>query len=200
MGSSSRWSCSICNHKDSAKSWLVLKALPNNGYNVIHVSMKMKVWDCNVCKDQSIKAFIVHASVVKNSQPYKLLEDLPLVKNFPNKEQNVVNTADFKYALKGRKQFAVVLLSAGSCTEIERITISYYVCEKNTSTAMVLPRTIAPENGHQQVNTSCSPNTINPGNKQPYGLCSSEGEWTIVSQCMCKEGYTLDSLGGCKGK
>jgi hypothetical protein len=50
------------------------------------------------------------------------------------------------------------------------------------------------------VNVSCPENTLNPGNEEAYGLCSSKGIWKIISPCICKKGYTLNTIEeGCIG-
>ena len=81
------------------------------------------------------------------------------------------------------------------------MNMSYFVCDKSVKGGVQLPRTIPPASGLKRVIVSCPKNTLNPGNESLYGLCSSEGEWTIISLCKCKQGYNLDTVNeGCKDK
>ncbi|XP_046862211.1 uncharacterized protein LOC124455593 [Xenia sp. Carnegie-2017] len=194
-------SCSICNSRDSAKSFLVSKSISTNGFDFLQVDIEMKTAECAVCKNQAIQVFIMNRSLSGNQrrEAYQILDNLTLIKNFPNKETNRQKIEHFKYEAKGKKNLSIVLLSAGSCTTINKITISYFVCEKNTSTLLHLPRTVAPSNGTLRVNLSCPSNALSLGGEQPYGLCSSKGKWTKLSQCICKKGYTLNSAGVCTG-
>ena len=164
--------------------------------------MKIFTADCDICKNPAIKVFILDRNLQSypNREAYQILDNLTLIRNFPNKELNSYKIAHFIYEAKGKKSFSIVLLSAGSCTRIEKITISYFVCEKNPSSLLHLPRTVSPRNGTLRVNLACSLNALSPGSEKPYGLCSSKGKWIKFSPCVCKQGYTLNLSGDCTGK
>ena len=117
----------------------------------------------------------------------KTLKPLTTLKNEKDLTEKIHN---FAFEPKS-DTFSILFVSAGSCTQIKDIDVYSYVCDNNTSSGVNLPETIAPANGFQRVNVSCSASTLNLGNDEAYGLCSSKGEWDIISPCMCKEGYTL---------
>ena len=156
---------------------------------------------CPVCKNQDIPVFILTQPLPTGvKEAFKKLNQLTSIKTLVNKMDGL-ETHHFQFAIKQEYNIFIVFLSAGSCTQIRDITISYFVCERNSSNGVILQETIAPSNGSERVNVSCPENTVNPGNEVAYGLCSSEGMWTITSPCMCKEGYTVDrSIGGCQSK
>ena len=186
---------------DRAKSYLVTEFVNVQGYKSVHIDFGMHRADCGVCKNQEIQVFVssqILSTDVKEA--FKKLNQLTSIKTFVN-EKIGYKAHHFQFEIKQETKIFIAFLSAGSCTQIRDITISYFVCEKNSSNGVNLPETIAPSRGSQRVNVSCPENTINSGNEAAYGLCSSEGIWTIISSCMCKEGYTFDSfIGRCQRK
>jgi hypothetical protein len=157
---------------------------------------------CATCKNQNITVYILRKASPKGES--KEIEDVGILKNLTlvaTLRNQVINTVKFNefYFEPKASLFSIVFLSAGSCTRIEDIRLSYFVCDKNTSNGIILPRTVAPVNGSQRVNVSCPKNTLNPSNEEAYGLCSSKGIWEIKSPCMCKKGYTLTTDEGCTG-
>ena len=169
----------------------------------MHIDVEMVRSDCSSCKNQTIEVYILGQQLPwsTSNETIKMLENLTLVATLSNERENTIETHHFQFQTKGLKMVSILFLSAGSCTRIRNINISYFVCEKNVESGVNLPETIAPASGFERVNLSCPKSTLNPGNKPPYGLCSSEGEWTIKSRCKCVQGYTLDRINeGCKGK
>ena len=110
-----------------------------------------------------------------------------MVVNLSNKIDRTIATHDFSFEPKA-STFSIVFLSAGSCTLIKSMSVSYFICEQNTNSLTNLPRTVAPANGLQRVNVSCPENSV----EGTYGLCSSEGIWKILSPCACRKGYSLN--------
>ena len=157
--------------------------------------------DCSDCKNQDIKVSVVYKKPsVDPSEAVAMLKNLKLLTTLQNTMDITEETHDFLVE-PDSPTFFLVFLSAGSCTQIKYIDVFYLVCERNTSSGIDLPQTDAPAHGFQRVNVSCPVNTLNPGNDQAYGLCSSEGKWDIISPCMCKKGYTLRTVAeGCMGK
>ena len=159
---------------------------------------------CSKCKNQNIIVYILRKASLKGES--KKIEDVGILKNLTlvaTLKNQVINRAKFHefYFEPKASQFSIVFLSAGSCTRILDIRLSYFICDNNISSGITLPRTVAPVNGSQRVNVSCPENTLNPGNEEAYGLCSSKGIWEIKSPCMCKKGYTLNTNAeGCIGK
>ena len=156
--------------------------------------------NCSQCKNQTIEVYILGQNLLQTitKETIKMLENLSLIATLSNKQVNSMEIHHFQFQPKELKQISILFLSSGSCTRIHRMNISYFVCEEDIKGGLNLPRTIAPASSFQRVNASCLKNTLNPGNKVPYGMCSSEGEWKINAQCFCKQGYTLDEE--CKGK
>ena len=157
---------------------------------------------CVVCKNQTIPVFVLSQPLPTNvKEAFEKLNQLTWIKTLVNKNLGY-ETHHFQFEIKQESStIFIVFLSTGSCTQIRDIMISYFVCERNSSNGVILPETIAPSNGSERVNVNCPKNSINPGNEAAYGLCSSEGMWTIISPCMCKGGYTFDSsIGGCQSK
>ncbi|CAB4005869.1 ephrin type-B receptor 1 isoform X4 [Paramuricea clavata] len=151
--------------------------------------------ECSGCKNQNITVYILRKALpkeTKDKEAVGILKNLTLVATLGNQ---VINTARFHefYFEPKASQFFLVFLSAGSCTRIQDIRLSYFICDNNISSGVKLSRTVAPVNGSQRVNVSCPVNTLNPGNEEAYGLCSSKGIWEIKSPCMCKKGYTLNT-------
>ena len=157
---------------------------------------------CVVCKNQTIPVFILSRPLPTGvKEAFEKLNQLTSIKTLVNKNLGY-QTHHFQFEIKQESSIFIVFLSAGGCIQIRDIKISYFVCERNSSNGVILPETIAPSSGSERVNVSCPKNTINPGNEVAYGLCSSEGMWTIISPpCMCKEGYTFGSfIGRCQRK
>ena len=193
--------CRICNPKDAAPSWLVTKLIPAADSKRIHVSVTMFRSECDECRNQDIKVYILHKVLATDqSEAARILKRLPMVVNLSNKK-NLAETHYFYFEPKA-STFSLVFRSAGSCTQIRNITVSYFICEKNTSSWANLPQTVAPASGLQRVNISCpeKPRSASADGIEGYGLCSSEGVWQMLSPCMCKKGYTLNIKGECIGK
>ena len=184
---------------------MVTKAVKlSEEHSAIHVNVEMHRTGCPGCRNQGIKVYILYQPLPKQAdqiqEAVRILENQKSVATLQNNQDNTGKTHRFHSEPKSR-QFSIVFLSAGSCTLIKDISIYYFFCEKNTSTGVNLPKTDAPASGSRRVNVSCPENTLNPGNDQAYGLCSSEGKWDIISPCMCKKGYTLNTIEeGCMGK
>ena len=157
--------------------------------------------ECVVCKNQDIPVFILSRPLpTDKKEAFEKLNRLMSIKSLVNKNLNY-ETHHFQFEIKQENSIFIVFLSAGSCTQIRDIKISHFVCLRNSSNGVILQETIAPSRGSKRVNVICPDKTKNPGNEAAYGLCSSEGMWTIISPCMCKEGYTFDSsIGGCQSK
>ena len=158
---------------------------------------------CGKCKNQTIKVYILDKKMPKTGtkETIEFLENLGLIATLSNKRENSMEIHHFEFQPNGSKQVSILFLSAGSCTRIHNMNISYFVCEEKLISGVQLPLKFAPASGAERVNVSCPENTLNLGNEMPFGQCSSEGEWEIRSQCMCKQGYTLDASNeGCKGK
>lgn len=166
----------------------------------MHVDVEMLTANCSQCKNQTIEVYILDKTLplIITKDAIKMLEELRLIASLSNKKDDVMKIHHFQFQPKEVKEASILFLSAGSCTRIHRINISYFVCEEDIKSGLNLPRTIAPASSFQRVDVSCPKNALNPGNEVPYGNCSSEGEWKIISRCVCKEGYTLDER--CKGK
>ena len=195
--------CSICNSKDEAKSWLATKSTPVEGYNSVHIDVEMFTSNCVQCKNQTIEVYILGQNLPQTitNETINMLENLRLIATLSNKQMNSIETHHFQFQPKGLKTVSLLFLSAGSCTRINHMNMSYFVCDKSIKGGVQLPRTLAPASGLKRVNVSCPKNTLNPGNESSYGFCSSDGEWTITSQCKCKQGYTIDAVNDeCKGK
>ena len=170
----------------------------------MHIDVEMITPNCSQCKNQTIEVYVLGQSslpLIITRQTIEMLENLRLIATLSNEKVDSIQTHHFQFQPNGLKAISLLFLSAGNCTRIHRMNISYHVCDENIESGVHLPRTIAPTSGFMRVNVSCSVNTLSPGNEVPYGLCSSEGEWTIISQCMCKQGYSLDTIDEeCKGK
>jgi hypothetical protein len=171
----------------------------------VHVNVKVYRPECGLCKNQDVKVYILRKALPIGQKGLKeavrILKNLTLVTTLKNQTDLTDKFHQFHFEPKAKvPQFSIAFLSAGSCTLIKDIKLSYFVCDKNTSAGVNLPRTVAPDSGSQRVNVSCPENTLNPGNEEAYGLCSSKGIWKIISPCICKKGYTLNTIEeGCIG-
>ena len=169
----------------------------------MHIDVEMFRSPCSTCKNQTIDVYISDQNLplVTTKENIKILENLTLIATLSNKKEGSMETHHFQFQSNRLKHFSILFLSEGSCTRIHNINISYFVCEKKITSGVHLPRTVAPARGVKRVNVSCIKNTKNAENETPYGQCSSEGEWRLISQCMCKRAYTLDTINeACKGK
>ena len=169
----------------------------------MHIDVEMFRGSCGTCKSQTIDVYISDQNLplAITKENIKILENLTLIATLSNKKENSMETHRFQFQSNRLKYFSLLFLSEGSCTRIHNINISYFVCEKKIASGVHLPRTVAPARGVKRVNVSCIKNTKNAENETPYGQCSSEGEWSLISQCMCKQAYTLDTINEtCKGK
>ena len=156
--------------------------------------------ECDECRNQDIKVYILHKALATDlSKAVSILKSLPLVANLSNAKGLTEKIHAFHFEPKTRN-LSIVLLSAGSCTQIKDIVLSYFACDKNISSLANLPRTVAPASGSKRVNVSCPEKSVNPNDKEVYGLCSSEGIWKFISPCMCKNGRALSVEGKCVGK
>ena len=181
---------------------MVTKSTPVEGYNSVHIDVEMFRAKCSQCKNQTIKIYILGQALptIITKKTIQDLENLSLIATLSNEKVDSIQTHHFQFQPNGLKRVSLLFLSAGSCTRIHIINMSYFVCDKNNGSWVNLPEKIAPASGFERVNGSCPKNTLNPGNT-PYGLCSSKGQWTIISPCICKQGYTLDTVNeGCKSK
>ena len=168
----------------------------------MHIDVEMARSNCPTCKNQTIEVYILGQALptIITKKTIQDLENLSLIATLSNEKVDSIQTHHFQFQPSGLKEISILFLSAGSCTLIYNINMSYFVCDKNNGSGVNLPEKIAPASGFERVNGSCPKNTLNPGNT-PYGLCSSKGEWTIISPCICKQGYTLDTVNeGCKSK
>ena len=169
----------------------------------MHIDVEMFRSNCPQCKNQTIEVYVLGQSLPQTTtrQTIEMLQNLSLIATLSNEKVDSIQTHHFQFQPHRSKAISLLFLSMGSCTRIHHMNISYHVCEENIESGVHLPRTIAPASGFMRVNVSCPVNTLNPGNEVSYGLCSSEGEWTIISQCICKQGYSLDTIDEeCKGK
>ena len=156
--------------------------------------------ECAECRNQDIKVYILQkALAVDESKAVSILKNLPLVVNLSNGKDRTERIHTFHFEPKTRN-FSIVFQSAGSCTLIKDITVSYFVCDKNVSSLANLPQTVSPASGSKRVNFSCPEKSVNPDGKEVYGLCSSEGLWKIISPCMRKKGNASSVEGKCVGK
>jgi hypothetical protein len=160
---------------------------------------------CQKCRNEDIKVYILygeqHRSYYRETAAamIRILRNLPPLTISRNPRDNTIKTHVFHFEPK-EPIFSIVFRSAGSCTAIKYIDVYYFVCEKNTSSLVNLPRTFAPAIGRLRVNSSCSENAVSSDGREPYGLCSSNGVWeSISSSCMCKKGYASGEF-GCDGK
>ncbi|CAB4018688.1 ephrin type-B receptor 6 isoform X1, partial [Paramuricea clavata] len=190
--------CSICNSQDTAESWLLTKFQQVKEFiKSVHVNVKVYRPECGLCKNQDVKVYILYKALPIGQEGLKeavgILKSLTLVATLKAQKDLTDKIHQFHFEPMA-SQFSIAFLSAGSCTLIKDITLSYFVCDKNTGAGVNLPRTAAPDNGSQRVNLSCSENTLNPGNEEVYGLCSSKRIWKIISPCICKKGYTLNTI------
>ena len=171
----------------------------------VHVNVKVYRPECGLCKNQDVKVYILRKALPIGQKGLKeavrILKNLTLVTTLKNQKDLTNKFHQFNFQPKAKAlQFSIAFLSAGSCTLIKDIKLSYFVCDKNTSAGVNLPRTVAPDSGSQRVNVSCPENTLYPGNEEAYGVCSSTGIWKIISPCVCKKGYTLNTIEeGCIG-
>ena len=168
----------------------------------MHIDVEMFRSSCGECKNQTIDAYISNQDLPVDitKENIKIFENLRLIATLSNKKEDSMETHRFQFQSNRLKYFSILFLSEGSCTRIHNIHISYFVCEKKIASGVHLPRTVAPAIGVKRVNVSCNKNTKNAENETPYGQCSSEGEWRLILSCMCKPGYTLDTINeGCKG-
>ncbi len=157
--------------------------------------------ECPRCGNQDIKVYVLYRDLPIQAseiqEAIRILNDLTLVANLNNRRDRTGKAHNFHFEPNHRPSaFSLVFLSAGSCTLIRDIALFYFVCDKNITSGVNLPRTFAPANDSERVNVSCGANTLNQGN----GVCSSEGIWVTTSPCMCKKGYTLNIEQGCIGK
>ena len=169
----------------------------------MHIDVEMFRSSCGSCKNQAIDVYISDQDLPLDTtkENIKILENLTLIATLSNKKEGSTEIHHFQFQSNRLKRFSILFLSVGSCTRIHNINVSYFVCEKKIASGVHLPRTVAPARGVKRVNVSCIKNTKSAENETPYGQCSSEGEWRLISQCMCKPGYTLDTINeGCKGK
>ena len=162
----------------------------------MHIDVEMFAHSCLQCKNQTIEVYILGQTLLQTitKETIKMLEDLSLIATLSNKQVDFTEINHFQYQSEGLKEVSLLFLSAGSCTRIHHMNMSYFVCDKSVNSGVNLNRIIAPASGFMRVNVSCPMNTLNPGIEVSYGLCSSNGEWTIISPCVCKQGYTLNNV------
>ena len=161
----------------------------------MHINVEIVRAKCSHCINQTIEVYILGQTLplTINKEIIEMLENLKLIATLSNKQVGSTQTHHFQFQPKELKKISILFLSAGSCTLIYNMNISYFICERNIRNEIYLPETISPASGYKKVNVSCPMNRLNPRNEEPYGLCSSKGEWTIISGCMCKQGYSLDT-------
>ena len=169
----------------------------------MHIDVEMVTANCPQCKNQTIEVYIFGQTLPQTvtKETIKILENLKLIATLSSKQVNSTENFHFQFQPERLKRVSLLFLFAGSCTRIHHMNMSYFICDKNNKSEVNLPETIAPASGFEGVNGSCPKKTLNPRNTTPYGLCSSKGEWTIISRCICKQGYTLDNVNErCKSK
>ena len=144
----------------------------------MHIDVKMFRAPCSTCKNQTIEVYILDQNLPQTvtKETIEMLENLTLIATLSNKKEGPTEIHHFRFQPNGLKQVSILFLSAGSCTIIFNMTISYFACEKKITSGVQLPRKIAPATGVERVNISCPENTLNPGNETPFAQCSSEGE------------------------
>ena len=138
----------------------------------MHIDVEMFRAKCSPCKNQTIQVYISGQSLPQTitKETIEMLENLKLIATLSNKQVDSTEILHFQFQPKGLKRVSLLFLSAGSCTLIYNINMSYFVCDKNNGSGVNLPEKIAPASGFERVNGSCPKNTLNPGNT-PYGLC-----------------------------
>ncbi|XP_028394331.1 ephrin type-B receptor 2-like [Dendronephthya gigantea] len=190
--------CSICQADNQLRSWLLTRPFETKDYESIHAGVQMSKTNCEKCKNQRVKAYILYNSPrTPTPSPTEMLGNLTLVAILANKEEADYEFHNFSFEPE-KSKFSLVLLSEGSCTRIKMIEISAFVCEKNTIKGVNLTRTISPATGFKRKNATCiMKNALNLENAEPYGLCSSNGTWDVQSPCKCKRGFTIGTVGYC---
>ena len=87
----------------------------------------------------------------------------------------------------------LAFLDQGVCASLTKFTISYNYCSERGSFTVRFPRTVAPVNDSQLVETvgECIFNSVSTAKLS--GVCLSSGEWNSTGdlECSCKAGYEI---------
>ena len=96
----------------------------------------------------------------------------------------------------------LAFLDGGTCAVITRVLVFYEgsICSGNT-TDLIIHEEVLPS--EDMVEGKCAPNSYSVNGLNPVLRCTVEGQWEVVSACMCRAGYELtvmDNVTTCTGK
>ena len=183
--------CSICNEKNTKKSWLVIRFLNTNNTELVDVAITISFSQCPKCSNQFLKVFAVREKL-DDDKLRQNLHNLTLLKKIENKTFAGARETHRVQLMSSSNGFSIALLAEGGCLIVHEFKVSYFYCEKASIGGVPLPRTASPASGNRTVNSSCFENSV-PSGRRVFGLCSNYGEWNVVTACLCKKGFTFGS-------
>lgn len=188
--------CTICNEENTKKSWFITRFILNT-YNteLLNVAITVSFTQCFKCSNQFLKVYAIREKLPKNMDYDKIrqkLRTLTLLKKIENKTAAGTEEIHRVQVMSRSSGFSIALLVEGACLIVNKFKVSYFYCEKASIEGVDLPRTVSPASGNRRVNSNCFENSV-PSGKQVFGLCSNDGEWNVVTPCLCKKGFTFGS-------
>ena len=114
-----------------------------------------------------------------------------------NVRQNETIEIDFSGSETG---FYLAIRDEDSCLFIHRVLVFYYVCPEITENLIIHPEILAPPISptSQPINVNngrCVPNAATTGGGNPILTCSQGGIWSIIVNCTCDPGFSMNADG-----
>lgn len=80
----------------------------------------------------------------------------------------------------------------GSCVNVDRVLVYYTVCESSSFGLVRIDEMIF---NSDTVQGTCVDNSVSVNNGEPLLRCTETGEWVVVTDCQCSDGFVLDHTG-----
>ena len=145
----------------------------------------------------------VDATLARDTSKYTQVVAIAPEDTTGSVRQNETIEVDF---LGSETGFYLAIRDEDSCLLIHRVLVFYYVCPAITENLIIHPEILAPPISptSQPINVNggrCVPNASFAVGSNPVLTCSQGGIWSVIVNCMCNRGFTMNADGtACIGK
>ena len=144
----------------------------------------------------------MNATAARDTTKYTQVANIVPQDTTGDERQNETINMDFTGSETG---FYLAIRDQDSCLFITRIVVFYYVCPAVTENLIIFPEVLAPpiSTTSQPIsrNGQCVENASPPMGGSPILTCSQGGVWSIISNCTCNPGFSMNADGtACIGR
>ena len=146
----------------------------------------------------------IDATLARDTSKYTQAANIAPEDTTGNVRQNETREIDFSGSETG---FYLAIRNEDSCLFIHRVLVFYYVCPGITENLIIYPEILAPPISptSQPITVNggvrCVANSATAGGGNPILTCSQGGIWSIIVNCTCNPGFSMNADGtACIGK